>query len=85
MPGNPLLPVCAIPVDLFPHTPHCELVVLFERVDPSTLPAPPQECLDNAAKDQHPPNNNHGSGKKNKRNRRRDGGKNVPQVDLTGN
>lgn len=29
--GPPLRPVLAIPVDLFPHTPHTELVVLFER------------------------------------------------------
>ena len=24
----------AVPVDLFPHTPHCELVLAFERVAP---------------------------------------------------
>ena len=30
--GPPFVPVCAVPVDLFPHTPHCEMVVLFERV-----------------------------------------------------
>jgi len=30
-PGIPFVPVKAIAVDLFPHTPHCELVVLFER------------------------------------------------------
>ncbi|KAF4524326.1 hypothetical protein B566_EDAN005384 [Ephemera danica] len=39
LPGWPFLPVCAIPVDMFPHTPHVELVVLLERIDPSTLPA----------------------------------------------
>ena len=32
MKGNPFRPVSATPVDLFPHTPHCELVVLLERV-----------------------------------------------------
>ena len=30
--GLPFRPVCAIPVDLFPHTPHCELVILLERI-----------------------------------------------------
>ncbi|KAK3576133.1 hypothetical protein CHS0354_043100 [Potamilus streckersoni] len=29
--GNPFVPVKALPVDLFPHTKHCELLVLFER------------------------------------------------------
>lgn len=29
--GEPFYPVKAIPVDLFPHTKHCELVLLFER------------------------------------------------------
>lgn len=29
--GSPFMPVNAIPVDLFPHTPHCELVLTFER------------------------------------------------------
>jgi tRNA (uracil-5-)-methyltransferase len=29
--GPPLRPVLAVPVDLFPDTPHCEMVVLFER------------------------------------------------------
>ncbi|CRL00292.1 CLUMA_CG013565, isoform A [Clunio marinus] len=31
MKGNPFVPKVAVPVDLFPNTPHCELVVLFER------------------------------------------------------
>lgn len=29
--GPPFRPVLAVPLDLFPHTPHCELVILFER------------------------------------------------------
>ena len=29
--GTPFYPVKAVPVDLFPHTKHCELVILFER------------------------------------------------------
>lgn len=29
--GNAFTPTLAIPVDMFPHTPHCELVLLFER------------------------------------------------------
>ncbi|XP_039249548.2 tRNA (uracil-5-)-methyltransferase homolog A-like [Styela clava] len=31
MPGLPFLPYCAQPVDLFPQTPHCELIVYFKR------------------------------------------------------
>lgn len=30
--GEPLIPVKAIPVDMFPHTKHCELVILLERL-----------------------------------------------------
>lgn len=30
--GLPFLPYCAQPVDLFPHTPHCELIILFKRI-----------------------------------------------------
>ncbi|XP_055331365.1 tRNA (uracil-5-)-methyltransferase homolog B-like [Paramacrobiotus metropolitanus] len=29
--GEPFYPVRAVPVDLFPHTDHCELVILYER------------------------------------------------------
>ncbi|XP_069000712.1 tRNA (uracil-5-)-methyltransferase homolog B [Embiotoca jacksoni] len=29
--GDPFSPTLAVPVDMFPHTPHCELVLLFER------------------------------------------------------
>ncbi|XP_059481839.1 tRNA (uracil-5-)-methyltransferase homolog A-like [Neocloeon triangulifer] len=32
------LPIKAIPVDIFPHTTHCQLVLCFERVDLSSLP-----------------------------------------------
>ncbi|XP_046389968.1 uncharacterized protein LOC124158743 [Ischnura elegans] len=34
----PLVPVIAIPVDMFPHTSHCEVVILFQRVNPLNLP-----------------------------------------------
>ena len=33
MNGPLFLPVNAVPVDLFPHTDHCELVITFERID----------------------------------------------------
>lgn len=33
MRGLPMVPVKAIPVDLFPHTKLCELVIYFERID----------------------------------------------------
>ena len=29
--GLPFVPVRAIPIDMFPHTPHCELVLVLER------------------------------------------------------
>ncbi|GBG29483.1 tRNA uracil54-C5-methyltransferase-like [Hondaea fermentalgiana] len=31
-PGKPFRPVRAIPVDLFPHTDHCELIIQFEKI-----------------------------------------------------
>ena len=31
-PGEPLVPVKAVPVDMFPHTRHCELVIYLERL-----------------------------------------------------
>lgn len=34
--GAPFRPVRAMAVDLFPQTPHCETVLLFERVDYSS-------------------------------------------------
>lgn len=38
MKGDPFVPMVAVPVDMFPHTPHCELVVLFERIsEPETV------------------------------------------------
>lgn len=30
--GDAFEPVHAIPVDMFPHTPHCEMIIVFERV-----------------------------------------------------
>lgn len=30
--GAPFVPVKAVPVDMFPQTPHCELIVYFERL-----------------------------------------------------
>ncbi|XP_072029493.1 tRNA (uracil-5-)-methyltransferase homolog A-like isoform X2 [Amphiura filiformis] len=38
--GLPFWPVKAVPVDLFPHTKHCELIILFERELKSTATAP---------------------------------------------
>lgn len=32
--GIPFRPVKAVAVDLFPQTPHCEMLILFERVEP---------------------------------------------------
>lgn len=52
MKGTPFRPVKAVAVDLFPQTPHCEMLILFERVeypngtgavepqDPPTQPLP---------------------------------------------
>ncbi|XP_017778980.1 PREDICTED: tRNA (uracil-5-)-methyltransferase homolog A [Nicrophorus vespilloides] len=31
MHGEPFVPVRAVAVDLFPHTPHCELIIFFQR------------------------------------------------------
>lgn len=31
--GMPFRPVKAVAVDLFPQTPHCEMLILFERVE----------------------------------------------------
>ena len=38
MTGNPFVPVRTIPVDVAPHTMHSQMVILFERVDPTKLP-----------------------------------------------
>ena len=35
--GAPFRPVSATPVDLFPHTHHCEVVILLERLKPHEL------------------------------------------------
>lgn len=35
--GCPFLPVKAIPVDNFPHTNHCELILYFERFDSDNI------------------------------------------------
>jgi len=35
--GEPFLPSKAVPIDLFPQTHHCELVILFERVTPEQV------------------------------------------------
>ncbi|PSN32844.1 tRNA (uracil-5-)-methyltransferase A [Blattella germanica] len=35
--GDPLVPVRAVPVDMFPYTAHCELVLYFERLDVSQM------------------------------------------------
>ena len=40
--GLPFRPVRAIPVDMFPHTSHCEMVVLFERMSQEQSEATPQ-------------------------------------------
>jgi hypothetical protein len=39
MGGVPFVPIKAVAVDLFPHTPHCELVVLFERANSAAAKA----------------------------------------------
>lgn len=49
MKGNPFVPKVAVPVDLFPHTQHCELVVLFERVS-DAVSEPMSEPVDTAEK-----------------------------------
>lgn len=48
MKGEPFVPKIAQAVDLFPHTPHCELVVLFERaeVEEEALPGMLEEEAD---------------------------------------
>lgn len=37
MKGDPFVPKLAIPVDMFPNTPHCELLVVFERAKPEIV------------------------------------------------
>ncbi|CEG46341.1 23s rrna (uracil-5-)-methyltransferase [Plasmopara halstedii] len=31
--GQAFKPVYAVPVDMFPHTPHCEMIIVFDRVE----------------------------------------------------
>lgn len=49
MKGDPFVPKVAVPVDMFPHTPHCELLVLFEResvaIPTPTVPTATPETL----------------------------------------
>ena len=40
--GFAFKPILAQPVDLFPHTAHCELVLLLERISPD-IPKPDAE------------------------------------------
>lgn len=49
--GDPIVPVRAVAVDMFPHTPHCELVIYFERFceagcDNNTTTAAPEGKTD---------------------------------------
>lgn len=52
--GTPFRPVKAVAVDLFPQTPHCEMLLLFERVEhpngtgalaPQPPPGPPVDTV----------------------------------------
>ncbi len=49
--GVPFKPTLAVPLDLFPHTPHCELVVLFERQVLDTADADPLAVADDGDED----------------------------------
>ncbi|XP_049792714.1 tRNA (uracil-5-)-methyltransferase homolog A-like [Schistocerca nitens] len=43
--GDPIVPVRAVAVDMFPHTPHCELIIYFERYcDINTKPVAPEDA-----------------------------------------
>ncbi|XP_017477066.1 PREDICTED: tRNA (uracil-5-)-methyltransferase homolog A [Rhagoletis zephyria] len=42
--GNPFFPKTAIAVDMFPHTTHTELVILFERAAQPEVPEKPKEA-----------------------------------------
>lgn len=48
---NPFVPVEAIAVDMFPHTPHAELVILFERLTDDQLEEIENHALPKAKKD----------------------------------
>ncbi|XP_064391764.1 tRNA (uracil-5-)-methyltransferase homolog A-like [Halichondria panicea] len=43
--GLPFRPVSATPIDLFPHTPHCEVVWLLERISRDDLKSRNQEVM----------------------------------------
>lgn len=43
--GCQFLPVKAIPVDNFPHTNHCELILYFERFDSSNTDLPSDSVI----------------------------------------
>lgn len=53
MKGEPFIPKIAVPVDMFPHTPHCELIVLFERaeevLEESTEDVKETKCVEDEA------------------------------------
>lgn len=49
MKGDPFVPKIAVPVDMFPHTPHCELLVVFERLEVAATEQPAGETEGEAA------------------------------------
>ena len=34
--GQPFVPVAVIPIDMFPHTNRCEVIFVYERLNPVT-------------------------------------------------
>jgi len=51
MRGPPLVPVRAIPVDMFPHTKLCELVLYFERINVNQLGSETTNEAEKSARD----------------------------------
>lgn len=49
--GSQFFPVRAIPVDNFPHTNHCELILYFERYDNELIEAQKKESKVNKTMD----------------------------------